>query len=437
MNEEDDFREVLKILDRYLGAWGCLSILVLVAFKWVLVDARYSLIFFQFALFLILNLTISFFSFKSRRYFESLLARILIIAPLCVMIHYSARGLMDFWYPFALMAVGTSCYAGFRYNSIFNGMLFSALYAVSKSIFFAPLSTEEITQTVSFSGFLVLVSAFLSKLSSSYLTYRAANLSLIQNLTTKEKQLQSEVQAQTAELRASNQELERFAYVASHDLQEPLRMVSSYLGLLDKRYKDKLDDSAKEFIHFAIDGAQRMSKMITSLLDYSRIGRQGTHFFSVSLEEVFRRSLKNLEVRIRDSGSSIELSDYLPNIECDATLLERLFQNIISNGIKFVPKERKPVVKIAIKEQNDQIIFSISDNGIGIPKEDLGNLFQIFKRLKNSGGFDGTGIGLSVCKKIVELHKGNIRVESNEGIGTTFFIELPKYNNSNDLRNVA
>ncbi len=244
------------------------------------------------------------------------------------------------------------------------------------------------------------------------------------------QKLQSEIDQRTEteqKLLESNQELERFAYVASHDLQEPLRMVSSYLKLLEKRYKGKLDESANEFIFFAVDGAQRMSGMISSLLEYSRVGKQKANFSEVSLDSLISKVTKNLEIRINDSNATIKFEE-LPTIVCDPGLMERLLQNIIGNAIKFVPKDKKPIVTLKVIEKEDQHILSISDNGIGIPKKEIENVFQIFKRLQATTDYEGTGIGLSICKKIVEVHNGKIWIESVEGESTIFFISLPKTN---------
>lgn len=239
------------------------------------------------------------------------------------------------------------------------------------------------------------------------------------------KKTEQELKKQTENLNESNKELEQFAYVASHDLQEPLRMISSYLGLLEKRYKDRLDDRASDFIEFAVDGAQRMSKMITSLLEYSRVGKAQKSYSTVCLDEIIEKSLKNLEVRINESNAIIDTSTNFPAIHCDSELMERLFQNIIGNAIKFVPKDKTPHIKIDATKGHDKITISISDNGIGIPENSIGSVFQIFKRINNAADYEGTGIGLSICKKIVESHRGKIWVESELNKGTTFFIELP------------
>lgn len=240
--------------------------------------------------------------------------------------------------------------------------------------------------------------------------------------------LEKEIQQRKAaekELLDSNQELERFAYVASHDLQEPLRMVSGYLGLLKNRYKEKLDKDANQFIDFAVGGAQRMSQMISLLLQYSKIGKEKENFSQVNVNRLVERVIHNLEVKISESSASVNFQG-LPEVICDAGLIERLFQNLISNAIKFVPKDKEPKVNIDFSETEDKYIFSVADNGIGISKEDFHSVFEIFTRLETPGEYDGSGIGLAICKQIVQAHHGSIWVESTKNQGTTFFFSISK-----------
>ena len=236
--------------------------------------------------------------------------------------------------------------------------------------------------------------------------------------------LEEMVSLRTAELTRSNKELERFAYITSHDLQEPLRMISSYLQLVEKRYKDELDEDAKDFINFAVDGAKRMQILINDLLRYSRVGTKNIEFQPVNCEEILKNTLNNLEVSIEESGAKIT-HDYLPIIRGDKTQLSQLFQNLIGNSIKF-RGESSPEIHIKAEDEGDFWRFSFQDNGIGIDPKYYDRIFQIFQRLHNRDKYPGTGIGLAICKKIIERHGGNIFVESEFGKGTTFIFTLKK-----------
>ncbi|MDK2952316.1 MAG: hypothetical protein PWQ77_1981 [Kosmotogales bacterium] len=236
--------------------------------------------------------------------------------------------------------------------------------------------------------------------------------------------LEEMVSLRTAELTRSNKELERFAYITSHDLQEPLRMISSYLQLVEKRYKDELDEDAKDFINFAVDGAKRMQILINDLLRYSRVGTKNIEFQPVNCEEILKNTLNNLEVAIEESGAKIT-HDYLPIIKGDKTQLGQLFQNLIGNSIKF-KGENSPEIHIKAEDEGDFWRFFFKDNGIGIDSKYYDRIFQIFQRLHNRDKYPGTGIGLAICKKIIERHGGNISVESESGKGTTFIFTLKK-----------
>ncbi|MFP4641329.1 MAG: PAS domain S-box protein [Dehalococcoidia bacterium] len=225
------------------------------------------------------------------------------------------------------------------------------------------------------------------------------------------------------ELKRSNQELEQFAYVASHDLQEPLRMVSSYMHLIEKRYNDKLDADGQEFMHYAVDGSKRMQRLINDLLAYSRVGTRGKPFQPTDCDAVLRSVVVMLEMAIRDASAEVTW-DNMPQIVADEGQLVQLFQNLVANAVKFRGDET-PRVHISAKERHDDWLFSVQDNGKGIDSEFKERVFRIFQRL-HRGEYEGTGIGLAVCKKIVERHGGQIWLESEPGQGTTFRFTVPK-----------
>jgi PAS domain S-box-containing protein len=225
------------------------------------------------------------------------------------------------------------------------------------------------------------------------------------------------------ELRRSNEELGRFAYIASHDLQEPLRMVASYLQLLSKRYKGKLDSDADDFIAFAVDGATRMQQLIQGLLAYSRVATKAKELLAVSSEEALRRALANLRDAMEESGAVVT-HDPLPNVLADEVQLLQLFQNLIGNAIKF-RRPGVPQVHIsAAKCDAGKWTFSVRDNGLGIDSQYFERIFGLFQRLHKREEFAGTGIGLAICRKIVERHGGRITVESRLGQGSTFGFAL-------------
>ncbi len=228
--------------------------------------------------------------------------------------------------------------------------------------------------------------------------------------------------ATQAELARSNAELEQFAYVASHDLQEPLRMVASYVGLLERRYRGRLDSDADDFIEFAVDGARRMQALLNGLLDLSRVGTRGGELEPTESDAALRDALINLEQAISDAGAEVS-HDPLPMILGDRIQLTQLFQNLISNAVKFNTSDR-PQVAVSVKRSGSMWEFAVADNGIGIDPTHFDRIFQVFQRLHTRDVYEGTGIGLSVCRKIVERHGGTIRPESARGQGTTFRFTL-------------
>lgn len=246
----------------------------------------------------------------------------------------------------------------------------------------------------------------------------------VQRDISERKRAEEEREQLITELKRSNRELEQFAYVASHDLQEPLRMVSSYTMLLKKKYQGQLDDKADRFIHFAVDGADRMQKLIEGLLSYSRITRRGGEFRQINLNDVFSTALSNLAVAIRESHADVSKEE-LPTIRGDETQLVQLFQNLIGNAIKYRKKDVPPRVNVRAKREKINYVFSIEDNGIGIDPAYFERIFQIFQRLHSREEYSGTGIGLALCKRIVERHRGRIWVESVPGRGSTFVFMIP------------
>ena len=228
------------------------------------------------------------------------------------------------------------------------------------------------------------------------------------------------------ELKRSNDELQQFAYITSHDLQEPLRTIASFTQLLERRYKNKLDTDADEFIEFIVDAATRMKEMIQGLLDYSRIGTRGGEFSLIDTEEVLIIVLSNLHAAISENKAKITY-DKLPTVIADKNQLIQLFQNMISNAIKFKKKDVNPKIHIsAIKdEKKGEFIFSVSDNGIGLEPQYRDKIFEVFKRLHTMDEYKGAGIGLAISKRIIERHGGRIWVESELGKGSTFYFTLP------------
>lgn len=234
---------------------------------------------------------------------------------------------------------------------------------------------------------------------------------------------QLELIRRTKELSRSNHELEQFAYVASHDLQEPLRMVASYTQLIAQRYRGKLDADADEFIHYAVDGATRMQAIINDLLTLSRVSTRNTVFSRVDTKLALDKALANLRLIIEETGATI-ICDSLPVLEADGSQLTQLFQNLIGNAIKFRGSD-SPRVEIGAEQQDGEWAFHVHDNGIGIAPEYFDRIFLMFQRLHTKEEYPGTGIGLTICKKIVERHSGRIWIESEPGKGTTFHFTIP------------
>ena len=246
------------------------------------------------------------------------------------------------------------------------------------------------------------------------------------------KDAEAQLLGKVAELKRSNEELEQFAYIASHDLQEPLRMVASYTQLLERRYKGKLDADADTFIHFAVDGASRMQRLIQDLLAFSRVGTKGESLIDTSSETALNEALLNLQGAIED-GRIVVTHDALPDVVGDQTQLIQLFQNLVGNAIKY-RGTRPTQIHVSAKQNDDQWIFSVRDNGLGIDEKYFERIFGMFQRLHKREEFEGTGIGLAICRKIVERHGGRITVESRLGDGSTFRFTLPAIETEDDMQ---
>lgn len=232
--------------------------------------------------------------------------------------------------------------------------------------------------------------------------------------------------ATEAALKESNEELNAFATAAGHDLQEPLRMVVSYLQLIERRYRDSFDDDGKDFLNFAIDGATRMRALINDLVEYSRIDTLGKPLRKINANAVLKEVLTSMEVSISETGTTVT-HDALPNIWSDEVQLNELFQNLIANAIKFGANDgNKLAVHVGVESKPKEYIFSVADTGPGIAKKDFSIIFLIFKQLGNKLQAEGSGIGLAICRKIVKRHKGQIWVESEVGKGAIFKFSIPR-----------
>jgi light-regulated signal transduction histidine kinase (bacteriophytochrome) len=234
------------------------------------------------------------------------------------------------------------------------------------------------------------------------------------------KQAADDIKRVNEELRRSNVEVEHFAHVASHDLQEPLRMVSSYLQLIERRYAAKFDEDGREFLHFAVDGALRMKALINDLLGFARAGANLTKLLPVPAESIVKHAIENLRAAIDESDAEITI-DPLPTISVERGLVIQVFQNLIANAIKFQAKGFTPRIHISCQRQGGEWVFSVGDNGLGIESRYQDRIFKVFERLHTLEEYSGSGIGLAIVKKIVETHAGKIWVESQPGVGSTFY----------------
>lgn len=238
-------------------------------------------------------------------------------------------------------------------------------------------------------------------------------------------QLNRKLKKRAEELAASNAELEQFAYIASHDLQEPLRMITSFLTQLEKKYQNRLDKKAIQYINFAVDGAVRMRRIILDLLEYSRAGRKAVEFEDIDLDKVLKDVLHLNQTTIDEQHAVIK-SDHLPTIFGARTPLQQVLHNLIGNALKYQKPDVKPRINVNVKEEENYWKFSVSDNGIGIEPKHYEKVFIIFQRLHNREDYSGSGLGLAICKKIIQNHNGNIWIESEPGIGSTFHFTISK-----------
>ncbi len=254
-----------------------------------------------------------------------------------------------------------------------------------------------------------------------------AGLVMSQDITER-KQYEDKLEQLVSDLEESNERLEQFAYAASHDLQEPLRMVSTYLQLIERRYGDELDEEGEELFEYAVDGAERMRSMIDGLLQYSRVETMGDDLEPVNLAGVFDDVCEDLQVAIEESEADVT-ADELPCVKGDANQLRQVFQNLLSNAIKFSGEE-PPQVHVSAERDGEEWIVSVADHGIGIDIDDQEQIFEVFEGLHGDRDYAGTGIGLAVCERIVERHGGEIWVESEFGEGSTFLFSLPAVTDS-------
>jgi signal transduction histidine kinase len=296
------------------------------------------------------------------------------------------------------------------------------LYAAA--IFFNLLPAPQTTSTSV--GEWVAVSSnliFFSFLSSALIPRLFNGL---QQTIEKEQQLQQSLQNALEMVQQKNDELEQFTSVASHDMKEPLRMISSFMALLKSRYGEVLDERAHSYIDFAADGGKRMQRMIADLLELSRAGIHNRTKELTSIEALLQEVQQNIYTQVEESGAQIIIASPMPGLPVYPAAISSLFQNLLSNAIKFSGGQQPPVVTIQAEEKPEEWLFSVSDNGIGIKPENAEKIFDIFTRLHTQHSYEGSGIGLAVCKKIVGFHEGRIWVEPAEGKGSTFFFTLKK-----------
>ena len=270
------------------------------------------------------------------------------------------------------------------------------------------------------------LSAFLDAVGQAYAQHESDYRLIEHTLELSSSELNARtrtIEQQKLELQRSNTELEHFAYIASHDLQEPLRTIQSYLQLLQRRYQPLLDRDAEEFIAFAIDGASRMRMLIEDLLTYARVASRARPLEPVPLDDVLNEVMHSLKIRLEEQAAVIE-RDPLPVVLADRRQLAQLIQNLLANALKFQAPGRTPVIQIGATREGERWVVRVRDNGIGLSTTYADKIFVIFQRLHSREDYEGTGVGLAVCKKIIERHGGTIWVESEPGQGATFLFSL-------------
>jgi len=303
---------------------------------------------------------------------------------------------------------------------------FRAAYAAALRTYFAAPSVRVLGKDIDLAGRRKNGEEFPIEIGLSYVQAQDGVIALgfVSDITDG-KRVRDDLAHANAELRRSNADLEQFAYMASHDLQEPLRIVTSYLKLLDRRYQGQLDAEAHEFIDFAVDGATRMKGLIQDLLTFSRAGTRSADIHNVPAEILVQRAVENLKAAIEERSAEVTWDQPLPQVAADAGLLVQVLQNLVANGIKFQKDGAAPRVHISVGAQGSEWVFSVRDNGIGIDPRHAGRIFRIFERLNASDQYPGTGMGLAIAQKIVERHGGRIWFESKPGEGSTFSFSLP------------
>ncbi|MBX2901930.1 MAG: hypothetical protein KF872_00135 [Chitinophagales bacterium] len=299
-------------------------------------------------------------------------------------------------------------------------------------IYHHPLHTEQIREAIGIHYLVGIAGIVLSATLFNLIIITSENL-LEQNIKiSRQIQLQNEdlertVAARTKALKNSNDNLQEFAYVVSHDLKEPLRTISGFVAIIERRLrkKEQLDPELLEYIQLVVNGTRQMDILIQDLLLYSRLNITEHKLVLIDVNKVVKEVLENLSASITETGAIIKTTHF-PSIHSERALLFQLFQNLISNAIKYRKKDVIPSVEIAFEERKAEWLFWVKDNGLGIPQEYYNTVFQAFKRLHNKSEYEGTGVGLAICKKIIDIHNGKIWIESQEGVGTTFFFSLPK-----------
>lgn len=322
------------------------------------------------------------------------------------------------------------------FNRVF--LLFAAFiiacgsgHLIEASMFWNPVYrlsglVKALTAVVSWLTVLALVPALRKALTLRTPTQLEAEVELrTTELQESRALLERRVDERTEAYRQSNEDLERFAYVASHDLQEPLRMVSSYMELLEDEHVEQLDDDAREYVRYAADGARRMQVLLDDLLAYSRAQSRELVPEPIPAEEAFEAALDNLALRISETSATIT-HDPLPVVSFDRTQLVQLFQNLISNALRFAKAGETPRVHVGAQRNGEEWVISVRDEGVGFDMKFKERVFDLFKRLHKRGAYEGTGIGLAICKKVVERHGGEIDVVTAPGEGTTFRVRLPR-----------